>query len=174
MESGASGATMTVFAVILAVVVLAVVWYKMGQSYALGQTGGSAKELHSRPGYYGTYTALWCALPAFLLLAVWLIAQNPIITGMVISGLPETQQALPDNELGLLMNDIRNLASGDFARENVDPDTLAAADRYSSLRTTSFIAMTILTLSIGVVGGFLARSRVMPELRARTEVFAAV
>lgn len=127
---------MTVLAVILAVLALAVVWYKMGHAYAMGQADGHARNLHSRPGYYGTYTALWCALPAFLLLVVWLVAQNPIITGMVISSLPEAQQSLPDNELGLLMNDIRNMASGDFARESADPDTLAAADRYSSLKTT--------------------------------------
>jgi len=161
---------MTVLAVILAVLALAVVWYKMGHAYAMGQAGGHARNLHSRPGYYGTYTALWCALPAFLLLVVWLVAQNPIITGMVISGLPEAQQSLPDNELGLLMNDVRNMASGDFARETADPEVLAAADRYSSLRTTSFIIMTVLTLSVGIVGGFLARARVMPELRARNSV----
>ncbi len=164
------GLTMTIFAVILAVVVMAVIWYKLGQSHALGQTGGLPKDLHSRPGYYGTYTALWCVLPAFLLLAVWSIAQGPIITGMVVSGLPDAQQSLPDNELGLLLNDIRNSASAEFARDNADPDVVAAADHYASLETTSFVAMAILTVAVGIAGGFMARSRVMPELRARNSV----
>jgi hypothetical protein len=37
-----------------------------------------------------------------------------IITGLVVSGLPDEIQALPDGRLNLMVNDIRNLVSGNI------------------------------------------------------------
>jgi phosphate transport system permease protein len=42
--------------------------YRLGRRRALTQ-GSGGRKLHSLPAYYGVYVALWCALPALVVLA---------------------------------------------------------------------------------------------------------
>lgn len=78
---------MTVFVLIAAVLIITALSYNLGRSYALGQAGGHSKALHSRPGYYGTFSALWVAVPALFLLGIWLAAEGTIVTNLVVSGM---------------------------------------------------------------------------------------
>ena len=66
-------------------------------------------SLHSLPGYYGSYVALWCAIPALLLFAIWQVIEPSVLRAQVISTLSAETQALPEQELGLIYNDIQNL-----------------------------------------------------------------
>jgi phosphate transport system permease protein len=51
-----------------ALLALSTAAYGLGRRRALRQRAGGRK-LHSLPGYYGVYVALWCAIPALLVLA---------------------------------------------------------------------------------------------------------
>jgi phosphate transport system permease protein len=42
--------------------------FMLGKRRAVTNSGGVARVLHSLPGYYGTYAALWAGAPAALLL----------------------------------------------------------------------------------------------------------
>ena len=161
---------MTLFMLMAAVLVVTAVSYKLGRSYALGKAGGHSKALHSRPGYYGTFTALWVAVPTFALLGIWLSAEGFIIESMVISGLPADVQALPSNELGLVLNDVRNIASGEFARTDAAPEVVAAAESYASLKSTSFASMVVIVLLLAIAGLFYGRRFIDPDMRARNAV----
>ena len=57
--------------VLLALIAIA---YQIGlsKSRSLAGKGNNSALLHSRPGYYGALVALWCGIPAFLILIVWL------------------------------------------------------------------------------------------------------
>ena len=79
--------------------VLSAIGYQIGRKRALAGTGGQIKGLHSLPSYYGAYVALWCALPALLVIAVWLSSQSSIVDSLVISGLPASVQALSEDRL---------------------------------------------------------------------------
>src|SRR5262245_62791309 len=102
---------MQLFVVAATLLLLTIVGYYMGRNRALAAVGGRAPQLHSLPSYHGMHVALWCAIPAFLLLLLWLIAGSRLIDALVVAGLPPTVENLPPNELGLLLNDIRNLAA---------------------------------------------------------------
>jgi len=161
---------MTVFVLIAAVLIITALSYNLGRSYALGQAGGHSKALHSRPGYYGTFSALWVAVPALFLLGIWLAAEGTIVTNLVVSGMPAEIQALPGNELGLVLNDVRNIASGTFARADAPPEIVAAAERYASLQSTSFAAMAVVVLLLAIGGIVAARRYIFPDMRARNAV----
>ncbi len=161
---------MTVFILIAAVLALAAFSYRFGRGAALSAAGGQSRSLHSRPGYYGAYTALWCAVPAFLIMAIWLIFQGSVVEALVLNGLSAEKQGLSDSEIGLIMNDIRNLASGNFTATSPDPDIAAAAEHFKSLNATGFAAMAVLALGIGIAGLIWARKKLSPELRARNSV----
>ena len=55
----------------LIVVVLAIAGYLLARMRAVSTAGGDSRRLHSRPGYYGWNAALWTAVPAVVVIALW-------------------------------------------------------------------------------------------------------
>jgi len=155
---------------IAVLLVLSAIGYQMGRNRALAGTGGQIKGLHSLPSYYGSYVALWCALPALLVIAFWLALQSGIVDSLLISGLPASVQALSEGQLNLLLSDIRNLAAGDITSKTPDPMVQAAAERYNDLRSTGFAAMVVVGLALGIGGLTIGWRAINPSFRARPRV----
>jgi phosphate transport system permease protein len=161
--------------ILIAVLLLFMVFaYQLGRRRVLQKAGGDSRELHSLPGYYGAYVALLCGLPALLIVALWLAFEPQIIETILVSGLPAAAQALPAGELGLLISDIRNIATGDISSRTPDAAVLTAADRYNNLRSISFAAMAVIGLAAAIGGFVVARGRLQPNLRARPVVEGVV
>ncbi|MCG8546947.1 MAG: phosphate ABC transporter permease subunit PstC [Alphaproteobacteria bacterium] len=155
------------------VVVLALLTYfgfVLGRRRAVTVSGNHPRTLHSLPSYYGYYVALWCGLPALVLLVLWLSLETSIVTSIVVSSLPPEQQALPPARLNLLINDIRNMAAGDAISGSANLDLEAAAKRYKSLQSIGFGAMTVVCLALGLGGLAVGRRYIAPSLRARNLV----
>jgi phosphate transport system permease protein len=146
-------------------------WY-CGRARALAVAGGHSRSvrLHSLPGYYGYYAAIWCLLPALALMLLWVTFEPRIVAALVIKGLPEAQRSLSPGELDLLFNTIRNLAAGDTLADHPDAvtnDAVAALREYSS---TSRRLLVTFSLALAVTGGVLAWRRIAPDFRARNRV----
>jgi len=162
----------------LAIVLLALsaLAYYVGRqrSFAVARGAGGVRALHSLPGYYGMLAALWCGLPALLVLAGWAAFEPYIVTKLVVAGLPDEIRSLPDARLGLVVNDIRNLVSGNIVSAQVDPAIQAAADHYRSLVQTGSAALAVVVLALATGGVGLAWKRIRPGLRARNQVEGVV
>jgi phosphate transport system permease protein len=159
---------------IAVLLVLTYFGYILGRQRAHAVSGRNAKNLHSLPSYYGYYIVVWCGIPAFLMVLVWLALENTVVTSLIVSSLPADEQTLPPAQLNLLLNDIRNLASGDATSTAADPAMQTAAAHYRSLKYTSFAAMCVVGLVL-VIGGILyGRKLITPSLRARNLVERAV
>lgn len=141
--------------------------YKRSIQVSLGV--GGIKNLHSLPSYYGSWTALWAAIPALFVLALWILFQDTIMTNMVVNSLPENIRSMEKEGLNLTLNNIRNLAGGGIGSVDA-PYVAKAVEYYKSLKSTSAIIMTVLVLLVGIIGGLVAWKRVQPELRARNRV----
>ncbi|MCG6893756.1 MAG: phosphate ABC transporter permease subunit PstC [Desulfobacteraceae bacterium] len=146
--------------------------YYLGKkkAFAVSADVGGARQLHSRPTYYGALAARWCGIPALILFAGWLGLEDHIITGMVVSELPETLQNLPADRINLLVNDIQNMVTGNIVSREVDDVMRAAADHYRHLQNISSAALAVLVLAVGIGGMLWVRSRIVPSLRARNHV----
>ncbi|MBD9526810.1 MULTISPECIES: phosphate ABC transporter permease subunit PstC [Paracoccus] len=70
---------------LLIVLALAAAGFLIGRSRVLAAVGGDSRKLHSRTGYYGWNIALFTAVPALFLIAIWLFAQ-PDVNRMVLAG----------------------------------------------------------------------------------------
>ncbi|TFG43757.1 MAG: phosphate ABC transporter permease subunit PstC [Syntrophobacterales bacterium] len=163
---------MAPFTLFITLLALSSAAYYVGRRKAFALAGRSAGfvKLHSQPGYHGALAALWCAIPALLILGFWLACEPQIITHVVVSALPESMRGLPPDRLGLLVNDIRNLVGGNIVSQAVDPAMRAAADHYRSLKTISHAALAVTTIAIVIAAAFLVRRRITPTLRARNQV----
>jgi len=150
--------------------------YVLGRrrSVAVSSAVGGIRHLHSLPSYYGSYAALWSLIPALLVLAAWVAFQPTIVTELVVKALPQQVQQLEPDRLGLVVNDIRNLAGGNVVSRDVTPDMQAAADHLKSLERTASAAMAVVILSLAIIGGGIAWRQISPRLRARNRVEAIV
>jgi phosphate transport system permease protein len=148
--------------------------YYFGRKRSLNIVGGRIRNLHSLPSYYGMQTAMWCGIPALLLLALWISFEQSIITGMVVESLPQEVQNLAPERLDLVVNDIRNLAQGDIVSRSVDEAMQSAADHYKRLMGISHMALFVVALSLAIFAGLWAQRRITPEQRARNRVEKAI
>ncbi len=163
---------MTPSLLLVAILAMSVAAFWIGKGRSLQVVGGTRgiRQLHSLPGHYGLLTALWCGLPALLIVGLWLAFQDRIILSLVSSHLPEAVRALPEASFGLLLNDMRNVIAGNLPPAQVSPVTAAAAAEYLQLRGVARNALTALVVAFGAVAIMVVRSRIRPELRARNTV----
>jgi len=132
------------------------------------------RTFHSLPGYHGGYVALWCTLPALLLLGLWQLFEPMWLRSHVLGSLPEALRLLPDDQLGLIYNDIRNLVEGNVVSSEPGTDMLAAAERYSALRDLSRNLASAAVLVLGIAALGWAFNRVRADFRARNRVEHAI
>ncbi|MCG7973642.1 MAG: phosphate ABC transporter permease subunit PstC [Candidatus Thiodiazotropha taylori] len=148
--------------------------YYFGRKRSLSLVGGKVRDLHSLPSYYGLQTAMWCGIPALILLAFWISFEESVVTGMVIESLPQEIQNLPPERLNLVLNDVRNLSQGDIVSSTVDQTMQQAADHYTSLMDISHMALFVVALSVAILAGLLAQRTITREQRARNRVEKAI
>lgn len=163
---------MTPSLLLVAVVAMSIAAYWLGKGRSIALVGGTRgiRQLHSLPGHYGMLAALWTALPALLVIGLWLSFQDSILVSLVTGHLPAEIRALPAAEFGLFINDMRNVIAGNVPASQVSPATAAAAADYLHLRGAARGILTALVLLIGLVGALVVRARITPELRARNTV----
>jgi phosphate transport system permease protein len=165
-------ASSTLLIVLVGLTLLA---YYLGRQRAVaGAVAAGPRAFHSLPGYHGGYVALWCALPAVLLLTLWQLSEPFWLRSTVLSALPAAVRELPDEQLGLIYNDIRNLVEGNIVSSTPNADILAAADRYSALRDLSRNLASAAVLVLGIVSLGWAFRRVRADFRARNRVERAI
>ncbi|MCR6653336.1 MAG: phosphate ABC transporter permease subunit PstC [Cellvibrionaceae bacterium] len=142
-----------------------------GRSRSLAVAGvGGMRILNSLPFYYGSLTAFWCALPSLAVVLIWSIFDGVIIENMVHALVPPAAVEAAGGNIGLVMNQVRNLAAGHLSADSVEPAIAAAADRLVALERINRWALTGVALSFALIGAILAWLKINPQLRARAKV----
>ncbi|MFH1155924.1 MAG: phosphate ABC transporter permease subunit PstC, partial [Pseudomonadota bacterium] len=113
--------------------------------------------------------ALWCIVPAVVVMGFWLAFEPNLITDMVVAELPEQVRELPPDQLNVVVNDIKNRVSTGVVWKS-DPATETAAAKYARLRTLSRAALTVIAIGIALLGILLGHRSISPGLQARNIV----
>ncbi len=154
----------------LILLLLTSVAFYLGRRRSLWVAGGKIRNLHSLPNHYGFYAALWCGIPALLLFGLWQSVESTVLMQFVIADLPAELHDLPQNQRGLVLNDVRNIISGNIVSSNVTDEIRAAAEHYRSLKATSHAMLSVVLLSIAMAGMSYALKAIRREKRARNAV----
>ncbi len=151
------------------IVVLVAIAFALGyaRSRALAAPLGGIRNLKSLPFYYAARAALWCGLPALVVLACWLGFEGKVIQTLVVGSLPPELQPDSAGKASLILSQISNVASGALSADFVPAAVAEAATRLTELRQSSQLLMTLLVVAIAVLGGFLAWLRIAPHINAR-------
>lgn len=145
-------------------ILLSIGGYTLGRKRALAVAGGQIRNLHSLPSFYGSYTALWCGLPALIVFALWATLQPGIIIDLVVAGLPPELRDLPPDRLNLVVNDLKNLVSGNIVSSTPDPAMLEAANRYRNLQVIGNASLWVVVMTLAIAGVAYAWRYNVPEM----------
>lgn len=154
------------------VLVLAVVAYGLAfmRSRAVAAPLGGIRNLKALPFYYAARAALWCAIPALIVLAAWAGFEGKVIQGIVIASLPQDVWPESAGQASLILSQISNVAAGNLNPDFVPEHIAGAAGLLETLREESRTFKAILVLLIAVLGAAFAWSRVAPHINARESV----
>ena len=97
--------------IIVLVLLIALVGFVLGRSRAMASAGGSIRNLHSLPAYYGWNVAMLAIVPALLTLMLWTLVQ-PAVINTSVAPIAAGTAAPSSGELDLLMSDVRRVAEG--------------------------------------------------------------
>ncbi len=188
---------MSISLLLLVVAAIGAVGYFTGSWRANALAGGKLSSLHSRPGYYGSYVALWAILPAVIVLFVWVVASPIYVSSTIRAGFPEEVKAEPQATQNLNYNMISAIARGFLVltaeeREALFKDGAAArdvlaskgvpvaaepapymlksADDLNRMTNTSSTLLSILVVIVAAVGAFFSYRSIAPKFRARNRV----
>lgn len=159
---------MTSSAIFLILVFLALIAFAVTRQQALSSVGGDPSKLHSLPRHYGYFAATCVLLPSLIAFIIWIAFGKNIIEGLILSGLPEHVYEKGADQATLVLNRIR-LAVENAGQVEKDPDILAAAQKFNALYVRGIWAAFVLSISLGLVGLYVATNRTTPDFRARNK-----
>ncbi|AFP32558.1 phosphate ABC transporter permease subunit PstC [Marinobacter sp. BSs20148] len=154
------------------VLVLAVVAYSLAymRSRAVAAPLGGIRNLKALPFYYAARAALWCAIPALVVLAVWAGFEDKVIQGIVIASLPPDTWPESAGQASLILSQISNVAAGSLNPEFLPKHITGAASLLEAMQDKSGNFKAILVVLIAVLGATFAWTRVAPHINARKNV----
>jgi len=140
------------------------------RSQQIAKPIGGVRHLATLPSYYASMMSLWALIPALILMFFWSVLDGSVITSLVKSSLPTEAKQLSDENLGLLMSQVSNVASGIGSLDTLGQEYAPAVDRLTSLRGISKQAMPLLTICVLIIGALLGFRAVRSDHNARYAV----
>ena len=153
---------------IAAIFLLALNGFYAGRNRARSIRVGS--RLNSLPQYHGIHVALWCGLPALILLVLWVSFEPVVVEALVQASLSAEFRALSEDQAVLAMMEIRNLAQGISGVQTNLPYAEDAATMLTRLSRIADYALVASVAVVAILGLGLARSHITLEFQARQSV----
>ncbi|WP_343580795.1 phosphate ABC transporter permease subunit PstC [Acinetobacter sp.] len=160
--------------VLLALVAIA---YQIGLSKSrnLAGKGNNSAALHSRPGYYGALVALWCGIPAFLILIIWNLVEPSVLQHIIFNNIPASVSANLDAAgRDVLSSRVQAIASGFGVTDQPAAYEVAAAQQLAKFQTIGSFAKLAVVICAGLAGLVWAKRHVSQQFRARNQVEKAI
>ena len=193
---------MNTLLVIAMILILALVGFVLGRRRIIGQVGGVYNSLHSLPNYHGHFVALWCAVPALVLLVIWVPLEPQLAMSAALShfqdhiGNPPNLESIKASTLALLLQvpsdattiDLETLRADQLSLLQTEIQNMArggasaghaafmeeVAGVYAGFRDISYILMFAASVAVAGLGAGFAYTRVRPDMRARNRVETAI
>jgi phosphate transport system permease protein len=149
--------------------------FMLGKRRAVTNSGGVARVLHSLPGYYGSYAALWAGAPAALLLLLGAMFGGRVEDAMLQAQRPAIVRTLDADRQNVFFSDAQAIAQGVAPSEVTyegEIKTALDAKVAEARRIDNLINYSTLGLAavVALAGFLLAFPRLSADFRARNRV----
>lgn len=144
--------------------------YRLGTRRSRRVAKDTGKRLHSLPGNYGMLVALWCGIPALILLIAWIAVQGPYLDQVALSQLPdEISQGSEVTKFSAIQR-VMAIADGTGVVNGVTAEEQAAADAVNQARLIGTLAAVAVIAALAIGGLLFALRRITPTLKARDQI----
>lgn len=166
---------MLTWVALVALVLFSAATYAVARRKVTAAAEGQPRRLHSLPGYYGAYVALWAGVPAALLIILAAFFGGRLEVALLRAQVPAPVAALTAQAQQVFFDDARALAHGGQPSEMIyegpvkaalDAKTAQARQLEGLITYGALAAAAVVALS----GVALAIRRVRPDFRARNRV----
>ena len=137
--------------------------YYFGRSEARKLITTNKIRLNALPSYYGYYLAVWCGLPALIILSLWSLFEPTIIKILILNNFSNVESK------DLFYEQTLSFFNGNFTGE-ITNDIKIAAERYTSLNTIAYNSKIALLASVLVFSTSYAFKKVKSNNKARDDV----
>jgi phosphate transport system permease protein len=160
---------MSLFLALVAVLAIAAGGFWLAFTKAKQLRAATAGRVNSLPIYHGAYAALWAAIPALLLLAMWAPVQTGLVNKAVLSS-PEGQ-ALPDFDMQResILAEAREIARGE-REAGFNAESSALAPQFAEAESRFATVGGAVAILVALGAAVLALRRTGVSFRARTGV----
>ena len=150
--------------------ILSISSFYYGKSRIKKISYSSSIKTKSLPEFYGYYQALWCAIPAFLVIVFWTILEPVIVKNLIFNQIQSvTPQELDKQQLTFLYSQIVSLAGNNFTGE-ITVAIKQGALSYKNFLSISQSSKIVLFLCAVIVATLFAYSKINNNVHAREGV----
>ena len=144
--------------ILLLVTIFSYLSFLYGRSRIRKITSTQSIKINALPNYYGYYLALWCALPALIILLFWSIFEPAIIKYLISQTLIQNDLNYSSEQLNLLYQKIRSLYEGNFSG-TLTEEIKIGVKNYENLQTIAQNSKIVLLLSTFIAGNAHHKAR---------------
>ena len=155
--------------ILLLVTIFSYLSFLYGRSRIRKITSTQSIKINALPNYYGYYLALWCALPALIILLFWSIFEPAIIKYLISQTLIQNDLNYSSEQLNLLYQKIRSLYEGNFSG-TLTEEIKIGVKNYENLQTIAQNSKIVLLLSTFIAAISYAIFRISKNNKARHDV----
>ena len=137
--------------------------YYFGRSEARKLITTNKIRLNALPSYYGYYLAVWCGLPALIILSLWSLFEPTIIKILILNNFSYVESK------DLFYEQTLSFFNGNFTGE-ITNDIKMSAERYTSLNNIAYNSKIALLASVLVFSTSYAFKKVKSNNKARDDV----
>ncbi len=137
--------------------------YYFGRSEARKLITTNKIRLNALPSYYGYYLAVWCGLPALIILSLWSLFEPTIIKILILNNFSYVESK------DLFYEQTLSFFNGNFTGE-ITNDIKIVAERYTSLNNIAYNSKIALLASVLVFSTSYAFKKVKSNNKARDDV----
>jgi len=163
---------MTLSTLLLIILAASACAYYIGlmRSRWLAKPVGGVKNLAALPTYYASMMSLWALIPSLFLIVLWSVLDGAIVSSLVKGVLPTEAKQMSQENLGLLMSQVQNVATGIGSIDTLGNEYQPAVDRLQKLNAISKLGMPILAIVVLILGTLLGFSAINAKYNARYAV----
>ena len=140
-----------------------------GRSRIRTITSTQSIKINALPNYYGYYLALWCAIPALVILLLWSIFEPAIIKLLISQTLAQNDLNYSSDQLNLIYQKIRSLYEGNFSG-TLTEEIILGVKNYESFHVIAQSSKIVLLLSTLIATISYGIMRISKNNKARHDV----
>ena len=166
---------MLIWIALAGLILIAAAAYSAGRRKVLAAVGGQTRALHSLPGYYGAFLALWVAAPAAILLLLALALGGRVEEAALRAETPAAVAALPASSQDVFYNDVLGAVRGGQVSDTVYEGELGDAFAQKTAQGQRLDLMVWAgalsgAAALALIGGAVAWRRLDGRFAARPQV----